>query len=53
MFMTLNSLGLTASKHNNIVVFMMLQCDPNTGYLPPGVHAAKKGVVLIDLESLP
>ena len=36
-----NGLGLTTPKHNNIVVFMMLQFDPNTGYLPPGVHAAE------------
>lgn len=40
MRLTWNALGLTAHQHNNIVVFMMLQFDPNTGYLPPGVHAA-------------
>jgi hypothetical protein len=31
---------LTGDQHNDIVVFMVPALDPNTGYLPPGVHKA-------------
>jgi hypothetical protein len=31
---------LTLTKHNNIVVSMIPNLDPTTGYLPPGVYGA-------------
>ena len=31
---------MTGHKHNNIVVFMIPNLDPRTGYLPPCVHNA-------------
>ena len=33
-------MGLTSMKHNINVVFEILEFDPKTGYLPPGVHDA-------------
>ena len=32
--------SLTSTEHNFIVVFVIPQPDPITGYLPPGVHGA-------------
>ncbi|MDE0045796.1 MAG: hypothetical protein OXU19_08030 [bacterium] len=31
---------LTTTVHNNKVVLMIPDLDPNTGYLPPGIHRA-------------
>lgn len=38
---TLINKELTTFEHNNIIVFKMLVTDPNTGYLPPGIHSAR------------
>ena len=38
-------MGLTALQHGDIVVFMISELDPQTGYLPPGIHQATWGEV--------